>query len=123
MCIRDSIKTLNDALDMAGFIFTDSFAAPPADQLVQKGMDAARTKAALGAAADALDALPDVGSATQEAAMRALAKQLGLKAGQLFGALRTATTGQQVSPPLFETMEVLGREESLKRIRLAIGSL
>jgi glutamyl-tRNA synthetase len=121
--IKVRIKTLNDALDMAGFIFTDSFAPPPADQIIQKGMDAPRTQAALQAAADALDALPDFGAATQEAAMRALAKQLGLKAGQLFGALRAATTGQQVSPPLFETMEVLGREESLQRIRQAIASL
>ncbi len=121
--IKVRIKTLNDALDRAGFIFTDSFAPPPADQIIQKGMDAASTRAALGAAAEALVALPDFSAATQEAAMRALAEQLGLKAGQLFGALRAATTGQQVSPPLFETMEVLGREESLKRIRQAIESL
>jgi glutamyl-tRNA synthetase len=55
--------------------------------------------------------------------MRPLADQLGLKPGQLFGALRVATTAQQVAPPLFETMEVLGRDESLARIRNAIASL
>ncbi|GAB4424764.1 MAG: glutamate--tRNA ligase [Anaerolineae bacterium] len=121
--IKVRIKTLNDALDMAGFIFTPSFTPPPAEQIVQKGMDAANTKAALQVAADRLAALPDFSAATQEQAMRALADELGLKTGQLFGALRAATTGQRVSPPLFETMEVLGREESLKRIRQAIARL
>ncbi|MGQ9851073.1 MAG: glutamate--tRNA ligase [Aggregatilineaceae bacterium] len=121
--IKVRIKTLNDALDMAGFIFTPSFSPPPADQIIQKGMDAASTKAALQAAAERLAALPGFSAATQEQALRALADELGLKTGQLFGALRAATTGQQVSPPLFETMEVLGREESLKRIRQAIAQL
>ena len=55
--------------------------------------------------------------------MRALAEELGLKVGQLFGSLRVAVTGQQVSPPLFESMEVIGREESLRRIKLAAKSL
>jgi glutamyl-tRNA synthetase len=55
--------------------------------------------------------------------MRALAEELGLKVGQLFGALRVAVTGQQVSPPLFESMEIIGREESLRRIKLAAKSL
>jgi len=48
---------------------------------------------------------------------------LGMKPGQLFGALRMATTAQQVAPPLFETMEILGRDESLRRIDLAIVQL
>ncbi len=121
--IKVRIKTLNDALDMAGFIFTPSFTPPSAEQIVQKGMDAASTRAALQAAADRLAALPDFSATTQEHALRALADELGLKTGQLFGALRAATTGQQVSPPLFETMEVLGREETLKRIRQAIAQL
>ena len=55
--------------------------------------------------------------------MRALAEELGLKAGQLFGILRVAVTGQKVSPPLFESMEIVGREKVLERLRNAIHLL
>jgi glutamyl-tRNA synthetase len=121
--IRVRIKTLNDAIPMAGFFFADTFTPPPPEELIQQGMDATQTRAALEAALATLEALPDFNAATQEEAMRSLAERLGLKPGQLFGALRMATTGQRVSPPLFESMEVLGRETSLERIRLAIASL
>ena len=55
--------------------------------------------------------------------MRALAEELGLKAGQLFGILRNAVTGQRVSPPLFESMEIIGREKVLSRVQAAIQLL
>ena len=51
--------------------------------------------------------------------MRSLAEQLGLKAGQFFSILRAAVTGRTVSPPLFETMAVIGKETVLKRIQRA----
>jgi len=51
-----------------------------------------------------------------EASLRALAEQLGLKAGQLFGILRVAVTGQTVAPPLFGTLAALGREKTLRRL-------
>jgi glutamyl-tRNA synthetase len=121
--IKVRIKTLNDIVPMAGFYFAETFDPPPPEALIQKKMDAARTKSALEAALATLEALPDFRAATQEAAMRALADQLGLKPGQLFGALRMATTAQEVSPPLFETMEILGRDTSLARVRAAIASL
>jgi glutamyl-tRNA synthetase len=54
-----------------------------------------------------------------EPPMRALADELGLKTGQLFGILRAAVTGQTVSPPLFECMEVVGRETCLARLKQA----
>ena len=55
--------------------------------------------------------------------MRALAKQLGLKVGQLFMAVRVAVTGSPVSPPLIETMHVLGRETVLARLDTALTAL
>ncbi len=51
--------------------------------------------------------------------MRLLAEELGLKAGQLFGILRVAVTGQTVSPPLFESMEIIGKEKVMRRLRSA----
>jgi glutamyl-tRNA synthetase len=121
--LRIRIKTLPDAIPMAGFFFAKTFTTPPPDRLIPKKMDAASTKAALERALAALETLPDFRAETQEAALRPLAEELGLKPGQLFGALRVATTGQDVSPPIFESMEVLGRETSLERIRQAIASL
>jgi glutamyl-tRNA synthetase len=121
--LRQRIKTLKDAIPMGGFFFAETFDPAPPETIIQKKMDAASTKAALEAALTRLEALPDFRAETQESALRALADDLGLKPGQLFGALRMATTAQQVSPPLFETMEVLGRDKSLARIRQAIASL
>ena len=58
-----------------------------------------------------------------EAVLRPLAKDLDIKVGQLLGTLRAATTGQKVSPPIFESMEVLGRDRTLKSISNAIDAL
>jgi glutamyl-tRNA synthetase len=55
--------------------------------------------------------------------MRALADELGLKAGQLFGIVRWAVTGQKVTPPLFGSLAVLGRECVLARLDVAEESL
>jgi glutamyl-tRNA synthetase len=55
--------------------------------------------------------------------LRNLAAEMEQKAGHVFGFLRNALTAQQVSPPVFETMEIIGREKVLERIRNAIGML
>ena len=52
-----------------------------------------------------------------------LAEELGLKTNQLFGVLRTAMTGRTATPPIFQTMVVLGKERCLNRIRIALGKL
>lgn len=121
--VRIRIKTLPDIVGMAGFFFREPFIPPEPEKLIQRKMDAASTKAALDAAHDRLKALPDFEPETQEKAMRKLAKELEIKVGQLFGTLREAVTGQRVSPPLFETMEIIGRETCLARIEAASESL
>ena len=55
--------------------------------------------------------------------MRALADEREMKAGDLFMLLRVAVTGKAVSPPLFESMEVLGRERCLRRLEEAAGKV
>lgn len=118
--VQTRIKTLNDVVDMAGFFFRDEFIPPQsADELIQKKMDSESTLNALEHAHDHLKVQTIWTHDALEAAMRALAEELGLKAGQLFGLLRSAVTGQLVSPPLFETMEIVGQDEVLRRIRLA----
>jgi glutamyl-tRNA synthetase len=86
-------------------------------------MTAEQTIEGLERSYETLSALSEFSHAAQEAAMRPLVEALGLKPGQLFGAIRVAVTGQPVSPPLFETMEILGKSVSLQRIQTAIGLL
>ncbi len=63
-----------------------------------------------------IETLPDFREETANQPLRDLAAELELKAGHVFGFLRNALTAQQVSPPVFETMEIIGREKVLERI-------
>jgi glutamyl-tRNA synthetase len=72
---------------------------------------------------DVLVGLPDVSHAVAEPPMRALVESLGLSPNQVFGILRVAVTGQMVSPPLFESMEILPRATVLERVKNAIAIL
>src|SRR5690606_3879828 len=95
--IQTRIKVLPDVIEMAAFFFRDEFIPPGSpDDLIQKKMDAPGTLAALEHAYDHLLTVDQWNHDNLEAAMRALAEELGLKVGQLFGTLRTAVTGQQV---------------------------
>ena len=67
--------------------------------------------------------VPVINHETAEQPLRDLASELGVKAGQVFGLIRNAITGQKVSPPIFESMDVIGRDESLRRIENAIKIL
>ncbi len=119
------LKSLNDVVPMAGFFFADwnDFTAPPAETLIQRKMDAGDTVKILRAALPRLGQLEDFSPTAQQAAMADYAKSIGQKNGAVFGSLRSAVTGQKVSPPTFETMEILGKDESLRRIRLALTAL
>ena len=55
--------------------------------------------------------------------MRAYVESSGLSANQVFGILRVAVTGQKVSPPLFESVEIIGREKVLQRLKKAMELL
>jgi glutamyl-tRNA synthetase len=120
--IQERIVTLDDAPTMAGFFFREEVQPEPGE-LVGKKMSAAESAAAARRSYEVLAALPEISVETAEAPMRALAEELGLKAGQLFGILRVAVTGQRVSPPLFESMEIIGKEKVLERIQQAIQIL
>lgn len=120
--IQDRLKTLADAAPLVPFFFTQD-AAYETDELVQKKMDAAGTRVAMEATLSSLDAVDSFDTASLEAALRPLAETLDIKVGQLLGSLRVALTGLRVSPPLFESMEILGRERTLGAIRAAISRL
>jgi len=118
--VQPRIVTLDDAVELAGFFFRP----PPqvsATDLVAKGTTAAQSLEALRLAQEVITGIaePEFTVEALEAPLRDLAEELGLKPGQLFGILRMAVTGQAVSPPLFETMVVLGRAATLERVELA----
>lgn len=121
--VQTRLKTLNEVVSMAGFFFCEEFIPAPPQMLIQKNMDAAKTLDALQRAYERLSALDGFTHEKQEGEMRALAEELRLKPNQLFGAMRVAVTAQQVSTPLFETMEIIGKDESLRRIHTAIERL
>ena len=120
--IQERIKRLTEAPDLTDFFFVPRLSHDAA-LLVQKGMTPEQTRQALAIARDRVAALPRFDGAALEGVLRPLADELGLKTGQLFGALRVAVTGRTVAPPLFQTMAVLGRERCVERLGQAIAAL
>lgn len=120
--IQERIITLEDAPVMGGFFFEEQVHPDPQD-LVGKKMTPQASAQAARKAYDLLSALPRIDPETAEEPLRALAEELGLSPGQLFGILRVAVTGKTVSPPLFQSMAVIGKDKVLERIQNAIQVL
>ena len=107
---------------VADFFFVDELPPyDPAELIPQKG-DAAMALRVLQQAREILPSVEFTHDAL-EAALRAAAGALGVKAGQMFQPIRVAVCGRKNAPPLFETMAVLGKETCLKRIEQAIQKL
>src|SRR5215469_14095114 len=119
---QERLRTLGEAAHAVSFFYSDELAYEAA-LLIQKGMDAEHTKAALGSAEKLLEGVKQWEHTVMETPMRELAVELGLKTGQLFGSIRVAISGRTATPPLFQMMEALGRKRTLSRIRAAIARL
>jgi glutamyl-tRNA synthetase len=122
LIIQERIRTLEEAVEIAGFFF-EREVDPNSEELIGKNMSVEETSSALKSALALLQDLPSLGSTDLEADLRNLAEKLALKAGQLFGILRIAVTGQRVSPPLIESMEIIGKDVVLERISSAIEKI
>jgi glutamyl-tRNA synthetase len=120
--IQVRIATLDEAPDMAGFFFKEEVNPSPQD-LVGEKMTPADSAAAVRKAYQILAGLVQISHDTADTPLRRLAEELGLTPGQLFGMLRSAVTGQKVSPPLFESMAIIGKDKVLKRLEKAILAL
>ncbi|EZP42507.1 MULTISPECIES: glutamate--tRNA ligase [Micrococcus] len=115
--VQERVQLLGEAVEMLAFLFTADRDVRTAEGAL-KGMPA-DLGAAVAAAREALAALPEDEFTTEriEAALRAaLIDGLGLKPRQAFGPVRVAVTGRKVSPPLFESLEILGRDSALARL-------
>lgn len=117
--IQERLKKLTDAIDWVDFFFADEITYDPAD-LVQKKMDGEQVRQTLQTAHAALSALDTFDAEAVEGALRPLVDELGLKARQVFGVLRIASTGKQVAPPMFETFEIMGQAKSLALLEQAM---
>jgi glutamyl-tRNA synthetase len=119
--IHERIRLLRDVGTVADFFFSAELKPyDPAELIPQKG-DAAMATLALCKAKEVLAAVPAFDHATLESALRTAADELKLKPGQMFQPIRVAVCGRKNAPPLFETLEVLGRETVLTRLDCALG--
>jgi len=113
--IQERITLLGEAVDMLGFLFVADDALEIADDA--RGALREEAGSVLDAAASALAGLTEFTTAsTQEALQAALVDGLGIKPRFAFTPLRVALSGRRISPPLFESMEILGKESTLARI-------
>ncbi len=123
--VKERIKLLNEIAEMSDFFFTIDDLEYDVETLLGKKY-AGQPGEATEALGRVVNAVVDLDSWTHdalEAAIRPIAEVLGVKAGELFGLVRVAVTGKTATPPLFETMEILGRETTLSRLRLALDRL
>ena len=122
--IQERLKTLSDAPDMLSYFFEQD-PDYEAAMLIQRNMDADGTLAALRRAVADLAAVAtdQFRSEYLEELLRASAGELGLNGRQYFGTLRVAMSGRNATPPLFEMMDVMGKERVLHRLSLAANKL
>jgi glutamyl-tRNA synthetase len=117
--VQTRIVVLGDAWDLLKFLNDDEYAIDPKAAGKELGPDAGPV---LDAALAALDGVVDWTTTSIEEALKgALIEELGLKPRKAFGPIRVAATGTTISPPLFESLELLGRDRSLERLRSARG--
>ena len=115
--LQERLKVLTECPEMVSYFFEAQPLYDPAN-LVQRGMSEEETVKALDRSLEALEQADFVAESLEEL-LRSLGEELELTPRRFFGTLRWAATGRSVSPPLFETMEVLGRERLMSRLRWA----
>lgn len=117
--VQTRIQVLGDAWDLIRFVYVSDADFTIDEKAASKnlGADAVPVLDATIAAIESLDSFTT--TALQDALNAALVDDLGLKPRKAFGPVRVAVTGSQISPPLFESMEILGRDKTLARLASA----
>ncbi|MFC4000591.1 glutamate--tRNA ligase [Prauserella oleivorans] len=118
--VQERVTVLSEAADLLRFLFIGEAEFAPEEQAATKALGP-DSEPVLRAAVEALEKLPSWETGAIEQALKdALVEGLGLKPRKAFAPVRVAVTGRTVSPPLYESMELLGREASLGRLRRAL---
>ena len=123
--IQERIKLLTEAAEKVdwAFVGADQITYPDPAQLLGKKLDAAQSVEVLREGRDILMGVPEFTAEQLESTFRQTATDMQIKVGSFLGPFRVAITGKTVSPPLFESMEVLGRDETVTRVNNAIAAL
>lgn len=119
--IQERIKLLSEITPLTDFFFTREVAPYNTSAVLGKRFAAAPSLALelLAAVIEAIEPCAEWTAAALEAAIEPLTRRYDLKKGDLYGLVRVAVTGKTVTPPLFESMAVLGREATLRRLNAA----
>jgi len=112
--LKDRAKTLIELIDAAGFLWADRPLALDASADAQLTADA---RGMIGTLLRQLEANTEWSAASTEADVRSFAEAKGIKLGAVAQPLRAALTGRTTSPPIFDVLAVLGKDESLARLR------
>ncbi|MBA3656754.1 MAG: glutamate--tRNA ligase [Gemmatimonadaceae bacterium] len=120
--LRVRARTIDDIVRQAGPYFLDEIAYDP-EAVAKQWKGPAESAAILEATLAALTGVADWNLGSLEEGLRALAAARGISAGKVFQPLRVALTGLTVSPGIFEVLVLMGREQSIKRIKQAISVL
>ncbi len=120
-CLQERMRTLNDAVPLSDFFFQDEVKFDQAS--VDKHLKEPGAKDILSKLAEALKDVEPFTKENIEPAFRSLAAEMGLKAGKIIHPARVALTGRSDSPPMFDTVELIGKETVLKRLRETIADI
>jgi glutamyl-tRNA synthetase len=120
--VQERVKLLSELPELCEFFFDEALEYP-ASMLLVKGMEQERARTALQQTLDIAENAPDWNAATLEQLIRPIGERLDLSNKQLFGAIRVAISGRAATPPLFETMEVLGSSRCCARLQYAVTLL
>jgi glutamyl-tRNA synthetase len=120
--VQERLKTLRDVVQWTDFVFQE-IETPQAEKLINRKMTAEQSLELVRDVQKIMATLVQFNAESMEQPLRDLAEEKGIKAGPIFGLLRNAVTGKKVSPPLFGSIEAVGREKTLRRLENAEDAL
>jgi glutamyl-tRNA synthetase len=120
--VQERLTVLSDVLPLVSFLF-EEVPTPEAEELIPKRLDGRKTAEVLKRVCSLLADFDEHSDEANEQRFRAAAEDLGVKLGDLLMPVRVALTGSRVSPPLFESIRLLGVAKSLQRLENALGKL
>jgi glutamyl-tRNA synthetase len=120
--VQERLTVLSDVLSLVGFLF-EEVPASPVEEMIPKRLDRSRTVEILRKACSLLEDFHGIGDEENERRFRQAAEELGVKLGDLLMPVRVALTGSRVSPPLFESIRVLGVDKTRQRLENALRRL